>query len=478
MKLGLVLVLLLSSLQAFAQLTNAAPRTVMVQLFEWPWTVVASECETVLGPQGYAAVQVSPPQEHVRLGQNNWWERYQPVSYKLESRSGTEAEFRDMIKRCRASGVDVYVDVILNHMAARHENGVGFAGTRYEKYSHPGLYSAADFHNCGRYNDNEIRNYKDRFEVQFCELVGLADLRTESEIVRDKLGAYMNQLLDMGAMGFRIDAAKHIPAEDIAAILSRLNRSVYIISETLIGGGEPVQYQEYTGFGDVNYFIYTYDLGNALYDGQLAQLPQIMSGYLDSKSVVVFSENHDIQRLAGARIPSYQKNPELHFLSQVFLLTWPYGYPQVFSGYSFQDYNEGPRVDAQGYTTGLFDARGGCQAPWSCEHRLAGMAELVQFHNATDGAFVATRVWRGTNSQLAFSRSRLGFAALNADASALVARIPTDLADGVYCNLLDPSYDRLSRRCTQKVLVQNGQVHAQIAPRSAMILLHNVRGSK
>lgn len=478
MKLVWGLVFLLSSLHALAAPTSGAPRTVMVQLFEWPWTAIAQECETVLGPQGYGAVQVSPPQEHVRLGANNWWERYQPVSYQLESRSGSQAEFRDMIKRCRASGVDVYVDVILNHMAARHTSNVGFAGTRFEKYSHPGLYTPADFHNCGRYDDNEIRNYKDRFEVQFCELVGLADLRTESESVRDQLGAYLNRLLDLGAMGFRIDAAKHIPAEDLAAILSRLNRSVYVISETLIGGGEPVQYQEYTGFGDVNYFLYTYDLGNALYDGRLAQLPQIMTGYLDSKSAVVFTENHDIQRLAGARIPSYQKNPELHFLAQVFLLTWPYGYPQVFSGYSFQNYNEGPPVDARGYTTGLFNAQGQCQAPWNCEHRLPGLAELVHFHNATDAAFVATRVWRGTDAQLAFSRARLGFAALNADTSMLVARIPTDLADGVYCNLLDPRFDRRTGSCVQKVLVQNGLVHAQLAPRSALILIHNVRGSK
>src|SRR5688572_32563824 len=41
------------------------PRTVFVHLFEWKWADVARECESFLGPKGYAAVQVSPPQEHI-----------------------------------------------------------------------------------------------------------------------------------------------------------------------------------------------------------------------------------------------------------------------------------------------------------------------------------------------------------------------------------------------------------------------------
>ena len=35
------------------------PRTAFVHLFEWPWADIATECETVLGPKGYSAVQVS-----------------------------------------------------------------------------------------------------------------------------------------------------------------------------------------------------------------------------------------------------------------------------------------------------------------------------------------------------------------------------------------------------------------------------------
>ena len=45
--------------------------------------------------------------EHVVVGENGfpWWQRYQPVSYKLESRSGNEQQFTDMVQRCNAVGV-------------------------------------------------------------------------------------------------------------------------------------------------------------------------------------------------------------------------------------------------------------------------------------------------------------------------------------------------------------------------------------
>ena len=58
-------------------------------------------------------VQVSPPMDHLHLAVNNpsneypepWWQRYQPVGYNLDSRSGSESEFFDMVDRCNA--VDV-----------------------------------------------------------------------------------------------------------------------------------------------------------------------------------------------------------------------------------------------------------------------------------------------------------------------------------------------------------------------------------
>ncbi|XP_042220386.1 alpha-amylase-like [Homarus americanus] len=82
-------------------------RQTIVHLFEWKWSDIAAECERFLGQAGYCAVQVSPPMEHVLASEDGypWWQRYQPVSYQLESRSGTRTEFIDMVQRCNAVGV-------------------------------------------------------------------------------------------------------------------------------------------------------------------------------------------------------------------------------------------------------------------------------------------------------------------------------------------------------------------------------------
>lgn len=77
----------------------------IVQLFEWKWSDIAVECETFLAPKEFAGVQISPPNENVIVANRPWYERYQPISYFLKTRSGDEKDFLDMSRRCNAVGV-------------------------------------------------------------------------------------------------------------------------------------------------------------------------------------------------------------------------------------------------------------------------------------------------------------------------------------------------------------------------------------
>lgn len=133
---------------------------VVANLFEWNWNSVATECSTVLGPKGYSAVQVSPPQDSLKrtaLGNGSdtilhpWWEVYQPVDYNLTSRMGNEAEFKAMVTTCRAAGVKVIVDAVINHMTG--QGNLSYGGVSYTKYNYPGLYTASDFHKKGVWHD-------------------------------------------------------------------------------------------------------------------------------------------------------------------------------------------------------------------------------------------------------------------------------------------------------------------------------------
>jgi len=105
---------------------------VIVTMFQANWKSVARECGEVLGPEGVGYVQVSPPQESIQGTQ--WWTSYQPVSYKLDSKEGTEAEFKNMVRQCKAAGVGVIADTVINHTTGVDKTqGTGTAGSPYDK---------------------------------------------------------------------------------------------------------------------------------------------------------------------------------------------------------------------------------------------------------------------------------------------------------------------------------------------------------
>ena len=200
-------------------------KDVTATLFQWSFSSVAKECTDVLGPKGYGWVEVSPAQEHI-LG-SEWWTSYQPISYRIGNRLGSEREFKNMIDTCHRAGVKVIADAVINHMSS----GLRADGMRFSKYSYPGFYEEHHFHMPRCPIDND---YHDRNKVQNGELVGLADLNTGDEYVRNTIAAYLNYLISLGVDGFRIDAAKHISAEDLRAIKAKLtNPEIFWVSEAI-----------------------------------------------------------------------------------------------------------------------------------------------------------------------------------------------------------------------------------------------------
>merc|ERR1712012_1490530 len=191
----------------------------IVHLFEWSWDSIANECINVLGPKGFCGVQVSPPNEHIQGSE--WWTRYQPVSYKLESRSGNRDSFINMVNQCNSVGVMIIIDAVVNHMTGHEKSGQGTGGSGFNGGSqdYPGVpFSSLDFHQpyC------EIQNYGDPNEVRNCYLVSLNDLDGGKDYVRQKIADYFNDCIDIGVKGFRVDASKHMWPGDLEGIQGRV----------------------------------------------------------------------------------------------------------------------------------------------------------------------------------------------------------------------------------------------------------------
>ena len=60
--------------------------------------------------------------------------------------------------------------------------------------------------------------------MQSCDLVALTDLDTASPRVQHTIAAYIQHLADLGVAGVRIDAAKHVAAQDLQSILALVQR--------------------------------------------------------------------------------------------------------------------------------------------------------------------------------------------------------------------------------------------------------------
>jgi alpha-amylase len=413
-------------------------RDVGVQLFEWTWDSIAAECTSTLGPAGYAWVLTSPPTEHV-LGPQ-WWTAYQPVSYRVESRLGSRAQFAQMVTTCHAAGVEVYADAVVNHMTGQDDGGTGWAGSGYGHYDYPGLYSdaAGDFHHCGLTPGDEIVDYHDATQVLTCELSNLADLATETAHVRATVAAYLGDLASLGVDGFRIDAAKHMAPADIAAMTAGLPAGTRIIQEVIRGSGEPITPEQYLGNGDVFEFSWGKDVAGML-AGTVGAVLSIAPGarYVPSDRGVVFVDNHDTER-NGSTL-SYRDGGR-YALADVLMLAGDYGTPMVYSGYAFTDRDAGPVQDAggavldAGCAADVGPARTWADGEWVCQHRWPAVLGMVGWRSVVGTAPVRDTWSEGDG--VAIGRGDRGFVVVNNGAEPLSVTLPTGLPDGRYCDVL------------------------------------------
>ena len=407
-----------------------------IQLFQWTWDSIARECTDTLGPAGVSWVLTSPPQEHILGAQ--WWTAYQPVSHKVESRLGTREQFAAMVSTCDAAGVGIVADAVVNHMAGQEDPGTGWAGSSYEHYEYPGLFSDADgdFHHCDT-PDGDIQDYKDQAQVQGCELVNLADLATGTEHVRSALTAYLADLTSLGVAGVRIDAAKHMPPEDVAAIVADLPDDALVWQEVIRGGGEPVTPEQYVGNGQVFEFGYGRELVGLLGGSTFRQALTLGErGMLPTDDAVVFVVNHDTER-NGEMLTS---RDDEYLLANVLMLAGAYGTPVLYSGYVFNDRDAGPVQDGAGKVLDAScpDAPGPATSlengAWTCEQRWPAIQGMLEWRRVTDGAGLVA-VDDSADDVLAFSRGELGTIVVNRGGEDVAGSWPTTLPPGEYCDV-------------------------------------------
>ncbi|EAX93461.1 Alpha amylase, catalytic domain containing protein [Trichomonas vaginalis G3] len=321
----------------------------IVELFGWPDDDVAQECKFI-ADAGYMGVKIFPHQEQIMSYQpmenmmNPWYFMYQPVSYRLQGRMGTRDQLRTMINTCRALGVRVYADAVVNHMSGNgndlsnhrnsgsgcttwgnktssaYENGSPYYTPAYTYETNPNTgrgtnvleypgvpYGPEDFH-C----DKALNSWNDANILDSGWLSGLADLDTSKEYVRQRIADFMIDLISIGFSGYRVDAAKHIRPTDLAAIFGKVKEGLGgslpddFISwlEVLTGGESQLLVQ---GDGDYSFTggLTKYLKANNFTDDDVLKIKIWWSGYpsepnndngsLDIRRKAIQNDDHDQQ---------------------------------------------------------------------------------------------------------------------------------------------------------------------------------------
>eukprot|EP00928_Gymnodinium_smaydae_P042244 TRINITY_DN2846_c0_g1_i1.p1 TRINITY_DN2846_c0_g1~~TRINITY_DN2846_c0_g1_i1.p1 ORF type:complete len:1089 (-),score=180.98 TRINITY_DN2846_c0_g1_i1:31-3297(-) len=369
---------------------------IAVHLFEWRWDDIAKECEEYLGPAGFNVVQVSPPAEHI-LG-TTWSTRYQPVSYRLNSRSGSEDMFVEMVRRCAQAGVAIMVDAVINHMASTFDmNGQqckndackGFSGTLYGSREFWGsksqqgpaaemaVYSMEMFHHSAGDVTSNCAWGPGTFDADryLCDMRSLPDINTEYLPSQMMLLRYLFGLFEIGVTHIRIDAASNIYAASLNSIINRIPWT-YVVqefySQDLLNNLPALKN------GHVTDFEYGMHLasGGKLFDDFNGDWVDTTSKFGDmlwhginqrwtpsEHEGLIFMANHDSQREAwqrdhppdpsshgyctytgpGSACSPIYKHGEQYNLAQLFMLAWPWSNNlRMLSSYAFSEFHQGP----------------------------------------------------------------------------------------------------------------------------------------
>lgn len=263
---------------------------VILHAWSWGFNTIADNMKQI-ADAGYDFVQTSPANE-CYVGEwggkalfskegdakkGKWYYYYQPTDWKVGNYLlGTRDEFKAMADSARKYGVKVIVDVLPNH-------------TAIDKTAvKPGLVNAVGgFENLYHANGfNEIKDYNDRLQCTTGQMGGLPDVNTENPDFQYYYLQYVNDLINLGARGFRYDTAKHIglPSDPIDPKSTRNNfwnvatgkeganglsllmpDSLYIYGEVL--QDKNTKESEYAEYMDVTASSYGHVLRNVLDKG-------------------------------------------------------------------------------------------------------------------------------------------------------------------------------------------------------------------
>ena len=179
----------------------------ILHLFQWNIKDIINVLEEVK-EQGFTAVMISSVQPFKNEHEiDKWYWIYQPLALKIGNRFGTKEDLIELCSKANRIGLKVYVDIIVTHMASANDPMKLHEDVDKELETNENFWKER----------KQIKDWEweDRWKVtNLCH--GMPCTRTDNFDYQDLVISFMNELIDCGVRGFRIDSGKSIslPEED------------------------------------------------------------------------------------------------------------------------------------------------------------------------------------------------------------------------------------------------------------------------
>ena len=461
--------ILLTSIQVDARTKATKPADNEVILHAWTWnfdTIAKSMPE--IAAAGYDYVQTSPAQA-CYVGDNGglalfsqpgdsvmgkWYYYYQPTDWTVGNYMlGGRDAFRALCDSAYKYGVKVIVDVLPNHTAIDHhavlpglDNAVG---------GHENLYHANGF--------TEIKDYNDRMQCTTGQMGGLPDVNTENPDFQHYYLQYVNDLINLGARGFRYDTAKHIglPSDpldskskknnfwDIATGRESVKGLTLFMPDSLYIYGEVLQDKntketEYFEYFDQTASSYGHVLREALAKGSAKGIDLVDWHHpVPAEHLVTWVESHDTY--CNAHESASLTDDQIRS-GWAFLTARPGGRPLFYSrpaGSTRENYWGNNRIGERG----------------NDEFFHPEVVAVNKFRHAMSGQ--PEQIYTGADDcVLEVCRGQKGAALINISPKAAKVDMATTLPDGTYTDGVHGN----------KFTVKKGKLKGKVAPLSSYML--------
>lgn len=383
-----------------------------------------------------------------------------------QTQQSRDTAFDRLITALHDRQMKLILDIVCNH------SNPDFSGTKGELYDDGK--KIVDFHNDPHnwyHHYGEINNWEDEWQVQNCELSGLATFNENNWQYRSYIKEAIKQWLDRGVDALRVDTVKHMPIwfwQEFNADITTHRPDVFIFGEWIYShpsDERSVEFANKSGMTILDFGLcmaIRKALGN--YDPEGFYLVQdiLRQDYVydGATELITFIGNHDMHRFL-----SLNPDPEVLRLAITLLMT-SRGIPCIYYGteqYIHNDTNvdDNPYGNNDPYNRPMMDS-------WDENSPIYRDISLLSGLRRLNPAVSMGGQWQKyiTNDVYCYVRryrDSVLFVALNRGEDTIIEEVDTELPDSEHTDIISRA----------KYTVVDGKlVELELKSKQALVLCH------